>query len=125
MTGALSRRERQIMEIVYREETVTAAEVASALPDMLNGSTVRTLLRILEDKGHLGHTRDGRRFVYHPTQPRRRAARAALDSVLHTFFGGSVTDAVATLLSDRDAALSDEDMDRLTRLIDEARERGN
>jgi predicted transcriptional regulator len=125
MVGALSRRERQIMDVVYREGTATAAQVAAGLPDALTDSTVRTLLRILEEKGHLRHTEDGRRYIYHPTQPHQNAARAALDRVLHTFFGGSVSEAVASLLSGEEAAVSDDEMDRLARLIDNAREGGN
>jgi len=124
MVGSLSRRERQIMEIVYRQGSVTAAQVAAALPDEPKDSTVRTFLRILEEKGYLRHAKDGRRFVYHPTQPRRHAARAALDAVLHTFFGGSVSEAVATLLSPNDAAISEAEIERLARLIENARTGG-
>src|SRR5688572_1296816 len=99
----LSRRERQIMDVLYRNGQATAAEVLEALPDPPGNSAVRTLLRILEEKGHLTHTQEGVRYVYRPTQPRQSAARSALAQVVHTFFGGSVENAVASMLSDADA----------------------
>ena len=120
----LSRRERQIMDIVYERGQATAADVVAALPDPPSYSAVRALLRILEEKGHLTHAEDGRRYVYRPTQPRQSAARSALRQVVQTFFGGSAERAVATLLSDTDTRLSDEEWARLSRLIDEAKEGG-
>jgi predicted transcriptional regulator len=120
----LSRRERQIMDVVYAQGSVTAADVHEALPDAPSYSTVRALLRILEDKGHLTHTEDGKRYVYLPTQPRPVAARSALDQIVQTFFGGSVERTVATLLSSSDTRLSEEELSRLSALIEQAREEG-
>src|SRR3954453_11918692 len=91
----LSRRERQIMEIVYRKGSATAAEVHAELPLAPSYSAVRALLRVLEDKGHLKHRQEGPRYVFSPTLARDRARKGALQRVLGTFFGGSVTDAVA------------------------------
>ena len=121
---ALSRRERQIMDVVYEQGRVTAAEVREALPDAPGYSAVRALLRILEDKGHLSHVEDGKRYVYLPTQPRPLAARSALQQIVQTFFGGSVERAVATLLSSSDMKLSEEELTRLSALIDQAKEGG-
>lgn len=117
----LSRRERQIMDILYQRGKASASEVLEALPDPPSYSSVRTLLRILEEKGHARHEEDGKRYLYQPTQGRTSAARGALRNVLHTFFGGSLTQAVATLLSDKETNLSDEDMARLEAIIEEAR----
>lgn len=122
--GALSRRERQIMDVVYQRERVTAAEVRDVLPDAPGYSAVRALLRILEEKGHLTHAEDGKRYIFSPTQPRPVAAQSALNQIVQTFFDGSVERAVATLLSSSDAKLSDEELDRLARLIDETKEGG-
>lgn len=121
---SLSRRERQIMDVLYRLERATAAEVQAGLPDAPSYSAVRTLLRVLEEKGHIRHTQDGPRYVYSAIQPRPRAARTALSQVVRTFFGGSVEEAVAALVSDGDARLSDEELERLERLIQQAREGG-
>jgi len=119
----LSRRERQIMEILFRCGEATAAEVLEALPDPPSYSAVRGLLRILEEKGHLSHAQQGARYVYRPTQSRRTAARSALAQVVQTFFGGSVEQTVSTLLSDAETRLSEEEIERLTALIDQAKER--
>src|SRR5207253_2851751 len=94
----LSRRERQLMDIIYARGEATAAEVVDALPDPPSYSAVRALLRILEDKGHLRHRSDGPRYVFAPTQPRASASRSALKRVLHTFFEGSLSSAVAALV---------------------------
>src|SRR5258705_2448697 len=104
----LSRRERQIMDVLHARREATAAEVLSDLPDPPGYSAVRALLRILEEKGHLKHVKEGRNYVYLPTQPRQTAARAALAQVVQTFFGGSIERAVAALVSQSDAKLSDE-----------------
>lgn len=120
----LSRRERQIMEIIYARGRATASEVLEALADPPSYSAVRALLRILESKGHVQHLRDGARYVYLPTQPRQRAARSALAQVVQTFFGGSVEQTVATLLSDADTQLSEEELSRLAALIEQAKEGG-
>jgi predicted transcriptional regulator len=119
----LSRRERQIMDIVFRAGQATAAEVLAELPDPPSYSAVRGLLGVLENKGHLGHEKQGARYVYRPTQPRMRAARSALAQVVRTFFGDSVEQAVATLVSEADRRLSDEELDRLAALIEQARGR--
>ncbi len=120
----LSRRERQIMDIVYRRGRATAAQVRGELPDAPSYSAVRTLLRILEGKGHLSHTNEGTRYVYLPTHPRKSAGRAALKRVLRTFYHGSVESAVAALLHVSEAGLSKEELRRLSQLIDKARREG-
>ena len=120
----LSRRERQIMDVVYRLGRATAAEVRQGLPDPPSYSAVRALLRILEEKGHLRHEQDGPRYVFLPTVPRDKARRSALRQLVQTFFEGSTAQAVAALLDAPDAQLSDEDLDRLAGLIDQARKEG-
>jgi len=120
----LSRRERQIMDIVYRLEKASAAEVRENLPDPPSYSAVRAMLRILEEKGQLRHTKDGAKYIYRATRPRSRAGISALRRVLDTFFHGSAESAVAALLENSDADLSEEELDRLSRLIDEARKEG-
>ena len=94
----LSRRERQIMEVLYRERQATAGEVLERLPDPPGYSAVRALLKILENKGHVRHAVEGNRYVYQPRLPRERAGRPAMAGVLETFFDGSTEKAVATLL---------------------------
>ncbi len=121
----LSRRERQIMGIVYAKGQASATEVLSGLPDPPTRTAVRTLLRILEDKGHLKHTKRGREFVYRPTRPRTRAGRSALRRVLQTFFDGSLENAVAVHLSDPQSDLSTEELERLADLVRRARRRGS
>lgn len=118
----LSRRERQIMDVVYQRGRATAAEVLDALPDPPSYSAVRALLRVLEEKGHLRHRRDGARYVFLPTVPRETARRSALARVVQTFFGGSTEAAVAALIDQ--SSLSDTDLDRLRDLIDRARQEG-
>ncbi len=112
------------MDVVYQQGRVTALEVREALPDAPGYSAVRALLRILEDKGHLTHVEDGKRYVYLPTQPRPLAARSALHQIVQTFFGGSVERTVATLLSSSDTKLTEEELARLSALIDQAKEGG-
>lgn len=121
----LSRRERQIMEIVYRKGSATAADVLAELPDAPTYSAVRALLRILEEKGHLRHRQDGPRYVYSATVGRERARRSALQRVVGTFFAGSVTDAVATLLDLEPGKLDDDELERLSALVAEAKQKGN
>ena len=121
MHQSLSRRERQIMDVVYRLGRATAAEVQEALPDPPGYSAVRALLRILEEKGHIRHEQDGPRYVFLPTLSRDKARRSALRQLVQTFFEGSTAQAVAALLGERRSDLSDEDLDRLSRLIDQAR----
>jgi BlaI family penicillinase repressor len=120
----LSRREQQIMEIIYQKERATAADVMRALPDTPSNSAVRTHLRILERKGFVQHLEEEGRYVYRPTHPRQSAARLALSQLLQTFFDGSVEKVMATLLSVKAAELSQEELDRLKRLIDRAGEEG-
>jgi BlaI family transcriptional regulator, penicillinase repressor len=120
----LSRRERQIMDVLYRDRQATAAEVLAALPDPPSYSAVRAMLRVLETKGHVRHVADGTRYVYLPTVARERAGRPALAGVLETFFEGSTEKAVAALLELSPAGLSDEELDRLSRLIEQARLEG-
>jgi predicted transcriptional regulator len=118
----LSRRERQIMDVIYARGQATAAEVTAALPDPPSYSAVRALLRILEQKGHLRHQEDGPRYVFLPTVSRDRARRSALRTLVKTFFDGSPAQAAAALIDQ--AELSDDDMARLTDLIQRARKEG-
>lgn len=120
----LSRRERQIMDVVYRQGRATAAEVLEALPDPPSYSAVRALLKILEDKGHLRHEQEGQRYVFLPTVPRDKARRSAVRRLVQTFFEGSTAKAVAALLGEPGAELTDDDLDRLSGLIDQARKDG-
>ena len=120
----LSRREREIMDVIYRAGRATAAEVLDQLADPPSYSTVRALLRVLEDKGHLRHEEDGPRYVFLPTVPRERALQSALRQLLHTFFDGSTEQAVAALLDLSSTRLSDEELTRLSRLIADARKEG-
>ena len=115
----LSRRERQIMDIVYRRGHVSVADVLKDLPDPPSYSTVRALLRILEEKGYLTHKKDGKRYIYRPTQPRHIAGRSALKQIFQTFFDKSIEKTVMTLISDAD--LSDEELDRLSQRIEQAK----
>ena len=120
----LSRRERQIMEVIYRSPDATVAEVAAGISDPPSDGALRTLLAILERKGHLRKKKKGHRNVYAPCVPRNRAARAALRQVLETFFGGSIGNAFAAHLSDPRAELDDEELARLGRLIQKAKKEG-
>ena len=120
----LSRRERQIMDVVYRLARASVAEVREGLPDPPSYSAVRTLLTILEGKGLLRHVQEGHRYVYLPTQRREHAGRDALRQVLTTFYDGSVGRAVAALLDASDSDLTPEELARLARLIEEARKEG-
>jgi len=120
----LSRRERQIMDVVYARGQASVAEVLDALPDPPSYSTVRALLNILETKGHLKHRQEGARYVYLPSRSREHAARRAMKRVLETFFGGSSEKAVAALLDAADTRLSAADLDRLMQMIERARKRG-
>ena len=122
--GALSRRERQIMEIVWKEGRASANEVLDHLPDPPSYSAVRALLKVLENKGHLRHVLEGTRYVYLPTLPADRARRSALKRMLDTFFEGSTEKAVAALLTIGKDDLASEDLDRLAEMIEEARKEG-
>jgi BlaI family penicillinase repressor len=120
----LSRRERQIMDVLYTNGRATAAEVQMAMPEAPSYSAVRAMLRILEEKGHVRHDQDGPRYVYLPTVPRENAKRSALRHMLHTFFEGSAEQAISALLDEPSSKLSDAELDRLARLIDGARRAG-
>lgn len=120
----LSRRERQIIDILYARGRATAAEVQSALPDPPSYSAVRAMLRILEEKGHVRHEQDGPRYAYVPTLARDNAKQSALRHVLKTFFDGSTEQAISALLGDKSSQLSDAELERLARLIDQARKSG-
>jgi predicted transcriptional regulator len=120
----LSRRERQIMDIIYSRGTASATEVMESLPDAPSYSAVRALLRVLEEKGHLRHKLDGQRYVYSPTVERERAKRSALQRVLRTFFDDSAEDAVAALLDISQESLSDDELKRMENLIKQARREG-
>lgn len=120
----LSRRERQIVDALYKLGRASAAEVRAELPDPPSYSAVRALLRILEDKGHVRHEQDGPRYVYAPTVTRDSAKRSAMRHILNTFFDGSAAQAMSALLDVSSSRLSDSELDRLERLIDGARKQG-
>ena len=123
-TAHLSRRERQIMEIVYEIGRASAADVRERMPDPPSYSAVRAMLRILEDKGHIRHEQDGPRYVFLPTVPREQASENALRRLLRTFFDGSPEGAMAALLDLEGGDLDDEALRRIARRIDEARREG-
>ena len=118
-SAELGRRERQIVDIIYRRGRATAAEVLADLPDNPTYSSVRGMLRHLEGKGWLRHKRDGLRYVYLPTSPKAEVRASALSHVVKTFFDNSLPTTVATLLESR--TLTREEYDRLVELISEAR----
>ena len=122
--SSLSRRERQIMDILYRLGRATANEVMAALPGEPNYSTVRTQLRVLETKGHVRHEEEGLRYVYLPIVPRHAVRQSALRHLLDTFFEGSAEKMLSTLLGSETGKLSDDELDRLGRLIEKARKAG-
>ena len=116
----LSRRERQILEILYRLGSGTAADVTAQMTDAPTYTTVRGLLRILENKGHIRHEQDGVRYVYSPVWPKTSAGTSVLSHVIKTFFNGSPSDAMAALLGSS-SHVSDEELQRLTRLVERAK----
>jgi predicted transcriptional regulator len=120
----LSRRERQIMDIIYSMGQATASDVLEQIPDDPTRTTIRTLLRILEEKGHLTHLKRGREFVYSPKQARERVGQSAFHKVLRTFFDGSLEKAVAAHLSDPSAELTTSELERLNALIQAAKKKG-
>ncbi len=122
--STLSRRERQIMDAVYRMGRATAAEIRAALPDPPHLAAVRTLVRILEDKGHLRHVKDGPRHVYLPTTPHTIAQRSALRHLVGTFFNGSRTAALAALVDDTERPLSSSERAELQSVIQRLRSEG-
>ena len=120
----LSRRERQIMDIIYEIKQATAFQVLERLPSPPSYSAVRALLRVLENKGHLAHRQEGARYVYMPVLAKRKASRSALRHLLKTFFDDSTMDAVAALLDISEDRLSEEDYRRLAQLVEKARREG-
>jgi BlaI family penicillinase repressor len=120
----LSRRERQIVDILYTLGRATAAEVRKRLPNRPSYSAVRAMLRVLEEKGHVKHEEQSLRYVFRPTLPREKAKRSALKHVLATFFDGSAEQAVAALLDGSAAKLSGEELNRLSKLIEKAKKEG-
>lgn len=120
----LSRRERQIMDVIYARGRATVAEVREGLPDPPSYSAVRALLRILEEKGHLRHEQDGPRYVFVPTVPAEKARESALRHLLHTFFEDSAEGAVAALLDLEASRLEPEEFERLAEMIERARREG-
>jgi predicted transcriptional regulator len=119
--GNLSRRERQIMDLLFQRGRATAADVQEGLPDAPSYSAVRALLRILEEKGHVRHEQDGPRYVYLPRADRERARQSALKHLVHTFFDGSAEQAVAALLGTGGGRMAPEELERLAVLIEQAR----
>lgn len=122
---ALSRRERQIMDILYRRGRATAAEVMEELVGEPSSSTVRTQLRILESKGHVRHEEEGLRYVYTAAVPRHSARRSALRHLIETFFDGSTEKVVSALLGGESARLTEAELDRIAALIEKARKDGS
>jgi predicted transcriptional regulator len=122
--SSLSRRERQIMDIIYQLKEATVAQVLERLPDPPSYSAVRALLRVLENKGHLYHIQDGPRYVFSPTLSREKARQTALQHLRKTFFNGSTEEIMAALLNISEDDLSDEDYHRLQKLIEKARREG-
>ena len=120
----LSRRERQIMDVLYRLGRATAAEILESLPEPPGYSAVRAMLRVLEEKKHIRHEEKDLRYVFMPVVPREKARRSAVRHMLDTFFEGSPEQAVATMLDISGRNLSDDDYDRLSALIEKARKEG-
>jgi predicted transcriptional regulator len=119
--AVLTKRERQIMDLLYRMGKATAAEIRESLTGQTSDSTVRTQLRVLEDKGHVRHEEQGLRFVYMPTVPRHAARKSALNHLVDTFFDGSHAKVVTALLGSDTSRLTDDDLDRIAELIASAR----
>ena len=120
----LSRRERQIVDILYRQGEAPVADVLEAIPDPPSYSTVRALLAVLEEKGYVRHRRQGRQYMYSPVVSRTQASRTALKHVVNTFFDDSVEDVVAALMSMKSTQISAEEYERLSRLIKAGRRKG-
>jgi len=119
-----TKRERQIMDIIYKDGQASAGEVMDKISDPPSYSAVRATLRVLEQKGHLKHLQDGVRYVYRPTVARDRARESALDHLLATFFEGSTAQVVAALIESRGDSLTNEELERLSSMIDDARKEG-
>ena len=121
MHAVLTKRERQIMDRLYRLGRATASEILDGLPGAPSYSTVRTQLRVLETKGHVRHEAQGLRYIYMPTVPRHSARRSALKHLVETFFDGSNAKVVAALLGGEASKVTDEDLDRILELVRSAR----
>jgi predicted transcriptional regulator len=117
----LSRRERQIMDLLYRSRELTAGEIHRTMPDPPSYSAVRAMLRVLEDKGHIRHEEKNLRYVYSTVVPVEKAKRSALRHVLDTFFAGSAEQAVAALLDEAAGEMSDHELDRMAAMIEQVR----
>src|SRR5580704_3645759 len=122
--SGFSRREREIMDALYKLGPASAAQILELIPDPPTYTAIRTHLSILEKKGHVRHASDGTRYIYEPLVAREQMGRRAIDSLLKTFFDDSVERAVTALLTRDDANIPREDLDRLARLIDKARREG-
>jgi BlaI family penicillinase repressor len=122
LPARLSRRERQILDILIRRGKASASEVREAMPDAPSYSAVRTLLRVLEDKGHAKHRAEGLRYVYLPTVPREKAKRSAVKHLLETYFNGSPEQIVAALLDVSSTRLTRQELDRMTEMIEKAKQ---
>jgi predicted transcriptional regulator len=120
----LSRRERQIMETLYRLGRASAIEIRDAMPNPPTYTAVRTHLALLQDKGHIRYERDGAKHIYEPVVPKEEMAKNVISGVIENFFGGSVERVVATLIEPGTASLSTEELERLSRLIEAAKEQG-
>ena len=121
MKSDVSRRERQILDVLYQRGRATAAEVQEAIPDAPSYSAIRALLRILEENGHAVHEQDGARYVYLPATSVEKARKSALRHMVDTFFHGNVEAAVAALLDGKSSRLTNEELDRLSQMIQSAR----
>jgi len=122
--SGLARREREIMDILYRRGRATANEVMADLSGTPSYSTVRTQLRVMEEKGHVRHEEEGLRYVYTPAVPRHAARRSALRHLVETFFDGSAEKTVAALLGSEGTRMSDDELDRIAELVEKARKEG-
>src|SRR5262245_19183823 len=122
---ALTRRERQIMDILYRSGRATASDVMAALAGKPHYSTVRTQLRVLEEKGHVSHQEEGLRYVYMPAVPRRAARKSALRHLVDTFFDGSAEQVVAAVLGGEGSKLTEEELDRIAELVNKTKKEGS
>ena len=120
----LSRRERQIMDALYRLGKASAAEIHEAMPNPPTYTAVRTLLTILQEKGHIRFERKGARYIYEPVVPRDEMAKSVMSGVLENFFGGSIERVVATLIEPGEEPLSDDQLDRLAKMIEQAKRQG-
>jgi len=124
MVTGLSRRERQIMDILFQRGKASAAEVREAMADAPSYSAVRAMLRVLEDKGHVKHQAEGLKYVYAPTAPREKAKRSAVKHLIETFFKDSPDQVVAALLDVSSRRLTNEELDRMAQMIEKAKQEG-